>query len=208
MRIVLIGKNYIFKKILPKSNFDNYLVIDSSGEIDRQLFNLKISDEKYEMIGSSFSSIINPECVEYSDDTLKLSETNDCIIEKITLEENSIYPILLKDVNEVYMLYCFSDYEDSYKHINIINTKEITIGSKDNNSIVFENPLVSDTHVKLYKFKEKWIIENYNSVYGIFVNDFPVYNKPKNIFNGDTIFIMGLELIMINASKYWMTKIH
>ena len=163
---------------------------------------MKISDEKYEMIGSSFSSIINPECVEYSDDTLKLSETNDCIIEKITLEENSIYPILLKDVNEVYMLYCFSDYEDSYKHINIINTKEITIGSKDNNSIVFENPLVSDTHVKLYKFKEKWIIENYNSVYGIFVNDFPVYNKPKNIFNGDTIFIMGLELIMIKDSFY------
>ena len=184
MRITLIGKKYIINKDLPKNNLDEYWVTNNNNK----LINIKIYNGKYEAISSSYSKIVDSK-----------SQT----ISKITLKENMMYPIIINGVREeICILFCNPDYDSSFTHLDIVGTNEITIGRNKNNSIVYNNPLIKDLHAKIVKFKGKWTIENYDSEYGIFVNDFPVYKNTKNIFNGDVIFIMGLRIIIIKDSLY------
>ena len=113
-----------------------------------------------------------------------------------------MYALMLGKQKEIYILQCLPDCEKDFLHVDLNNLQEITIGKKAGNSITYKNPMVSDVHARIYKFNGKWTIENFDLKYGVFVNNFPVYDNVKNIFNGDIIFIMGLEIIMIKNSLY------
>lgn len=202
MRITIIGKNYFFKDTLPKKFVENYWVIDKNQENGKKLLNLIGTNENWELISNNCSKIINPECLVITSDNLSINNSNNKFINHTILEENNMYAITLGNSEDVYILYCSPDYEKNFTHLDIIEDTEFTIGSSNNNSIIYNNPLVSDTHAKILKFNGKWIIENYDSKYGTFVNDFPVHNNTKNIFNGDIIFIMGLEIVMLKDSIY------
>ena len=199
MRIVLIGKDYIFKDNLPYNIIENYWISD---QYQKKLINIKANNGKYEIISANSAQLLNSEYLQNIDGHLILSEANDNILENIILEENNVYPIQSSASKEVYLLYCLPDFQDNYIHLDIVGTSTITIGSSENNTIVYKGDFVDNSHCKIFKFNGKWTIENYSCTYGVFVNDFPVYNTTKNIFNGDIIFIMGLELVMIDESLY------
>ena len=201
MRILLIGKKFIIKETLPKKN-ENYWLIDKTQQINKKLINIDIYNGTYELISSSYSKVINPKYISQNNATFFASNQKKEILESVFLEEYSIFPILMNNSEDLHLLYCLPDYEDNFEHLDIVNTLEVTIGSGDSNSIVYKGPFVSELHAKIYKFNGKWTLENYDSKYGVFVNDFPVYNKTKNIFNGDIIFIMGLELVIVKDSIY------
>ena len=185
MQIVLIGKKNIIKKNLSKNTLDNFWILD---EQERKIIKITKNNERYMAISSSYSKIID---ANYNE------------IENIILEENNRYPILINNVKEdIYILFCLPDYDKSFIQAKITGINEITIGKNSGNTIVYNNPLIKDIHAKLVKFKGKWIIENYDEQYGIFVNDFPVYDNTKNVFNGDVIFIMGLKIIFIKDRLY------
>ena len=200
MRIVLIGKKYIFKEALPKNSIDNYWIIDRTQKPEKKLLNLKCSNGKYEASSNVYSKILDPKYLESYSNELDLNNID--ALPQIELVENEVYPILLRDSEELYILFCLPDYESTFNHVDIIGNQEITVGANDNNSIACKNSFMADLHAKIVKFNGKWTVQNYDSKYGLFVNDFPVYGNVKNVFNGDTIFIMGLEIIIINDSLY------
>ncbi|MBR3249911.1 MAG: type VII secretion protein EssC [Clostridia bacterium] len=184
MRIALIGKKHLINRELPKNIVDNYWIEDNG----KKIVNIKINKENYEAISSTYSQLLD-----YNSQT----------ISRIKLEENKIYPICINNIKkDIYILVCMPDYDNSFVHMDIIKTNEITIGKNSNNSIVYNNPFIKDIHARIVKFKGKWILENYDTQYGIYVNNFPVYDNTKNIFNGDVIYIMGLKIIMIKDSIY------
>ncbi len=200
MRVVLVGKKYIIKDTLQTNTIEDYWIIDKKKE--KKLVNIKVNNGKYELISSNYSKIIDPKCIKKRNGNLIIAKTSGAVLQKVILKENNMYPILIENSKEICILHCLPDYEDSFVHLDVVGNHEITIGSDKRNNIVYKNPLVSKLHAKIIKFRGKWTIENYDTTYGVFVNDFPVYRKEKNIFNGDIIFIMGLQIIIIKDSLY------
>ena len=203
MRIALIGKKYIFKDTLPNINTENYWVADKSLDNEKNLLNLRNINGKWELLSNNYSKIINPNCLNNTKDGLTFfSKSNNAFLSSIILNEYDMYPIILDNSDEIFILYCLPDFDNNFTHFDIINTNEFTIGSDGTNSIIYNHPLLEGVHAKIFKFNGKWTLENYDHKYGVFVNDFPVYNTTKNIFNGDIIFIMGLQIILIKNSLY------
>ena len=77
------------------------------------------------------------------------------------------------------------DSVNEFLHMEINNTKEITIGSNPKNSIVYTNVLVSDVHAKIINKDSKWYIQNYDLKTGTFVNNSQIGKQIKSISNGD-----------------------
>ena len=202
MRVILIMKKHMIKDTLPKNMIQNYWITDKTNNFERKLINININNGKYEIISNKFSKIIDPKYIKIKSNNLTILQTEECIKPSIILQENTMHAIFLNETKEICILYCLPDYEDTFTHLDIVETNEITIGTDNNNTIVYKGPLVSKIHARIFKFRGKWTIENYDSKYGIFVNDFPVYDNKKDIFNGDLIFIMGLQLVIIKDSIY------
>ena len=195
MRIALVGKEYILKQKLPKNIINGYWITDKDKQLNNILINIRLNNGKYEIVSSKYSKIIDITSLKRENRSLN-------ILPSIILEENNVYSILMNDSEDIYLLYCLPDFKNSFIHLDIIETIEITIGSNNNNDIVYKNPFVDGVHARLYKVSGKWSLENFDNRYGVFVNDFPVYKDTKNIFNGDIIFIMGLEIVIIKDTLY------
>ena len=202
MRIALIGKKYIFKDTLPNINTENYWVTEKNEDHETKLLNFRKTNEKWELISTNHSKIVNPIFLSKTQNGLNfLANSGNAFLPSIELEFYKTYPIVLGNSNDIFILCCFPDCE-KFTHLDIINTNEITIGNSNNCNIVYKHSLIDDVHAKIFKFNGKWTVENYDSNYGVFVNDFPVYDTTKNIFNGDIIFIMGLQIVLIKNSLY------
>ena len=201
MKVTLIGKKYIIKEKLPQNIIDYYWMTDTEKKDANKLIHFQKSNNKYELVSSKYSKIVSFNSLKIVNNKLTLLQQIE-IIPRTILKENAIYPILMNNSNDIYFLYCTPDFEDSFIHLDIINSTEITIGSDESNSIIYTNPLVAKTHARIYKFNGKWTLENLDTNYGSFVNNFPVYDNTKHIFNGDIIFIMGLKIVFIKDSIY------
>ena len=200
MKIVLIGKKYIVKDNLPKNIGVNYWIIDKQN--NKKLINIKNNSGKLEIESNAIYQIINSNNISIEKDRIIIDKTEDCIVKKVELMENNMYAISFGDLNNIYILFCMSDYEGDFYHMDIANVNEFTIGYENKCDIMYENALVADTHAKIFKNGDKWTIENYDKNYGLFVNEFPVYDNKKNLFNGDIVFIMGLKIIIMKNSIY------
>lgn len=200
MKIALIGKKYIVKQTLPKNINDTYWIIDKKRDV--KLIKIDNNQGKLEIQSNKDFQIINPKYLEISDNNVSVVREPNCIIEKTELKENNIYAICFGDITDVFILFCMPDYEGEFFHMDIANVNEFTIGFSKQNDLMYENALVADTHAKIYKENDKWVIENHDNNYGLFVNEFPVFDNKKNLFNGDVVFIMGLKLIIIKDTIY------
>ncbi len=76
----------------------------------------------------------------------------------------------------------------------IRNNTAIKIGKAGNNDIVYGNPYVSGEHATLIYKDNRWILKDNNSTNGTFVNNRKVLDN--QLLYGDTIFIMGLKIIV------------
>ena len=85
----------------------------------------------------------------------------------------------------------------NYIHIKTSNFQEITIGKSLSCDIVYNNSLINEKQAKIFYSNGKLMLENYDTNYGIFLNDMPVSNRLKLLFNGDVIFIMGLRIVVV-----------
>ena len=185
--------------IIFKKNSKNF---NKTQNFEKKLLNIKINKDVYEIISNNYVQALNPKCITRKEDTLHIVSNEKTILPNIILEEGHTYPILLRNSKEIYILCCLPDFEQNFIHVDITNTNEITIGTSSSNNIEYKNPFIAPLHAKILKINGKWTIENFDKQFGLFVNDFPIYNNTKNIFNGDIIFIMGLQIIMIKNSLY------
>lgn len=200
MVVTLIGKNSLNKIILPNEPTGNYWLCDKDTEIEKKLINIQSINGKWQMVSTNYSSIISKKSIEIVNNEIKITG-KEKIMDTVILKNDETYYIKLADKKEVYLLYCAPLYDNTFSHLDIINTNEIYIGNnRKTNHIVFDNPFMGEHYIKIYRSNNLWMIENYHNNFNVYVNDILVSNKSKILYNGDVIFILGLRIIIIGNS--------
>lgn len=193
MQIVLIGKNYINKLLLPQNVVGTYWISDKIGSKEKKLINIEAYEDMWILRSNRYTKFFEMHNYGASIQWEKAEE--------ITLKEYETYGVKFGDSEDMYTLFCIPVYEN-YTHYNIKNTNEITIGSGMTNNIVCKNPFISNFHAKLYFDGTKWLLENYSQQYDVFVNGRPRHKLARTLRNGDIVFIMGLKIILMGNSIY------
>lgn len=202
MQVSLIGKEKIYRINLPKKPIGSYWLSDKTSKEERKIINIEGNGENWQIATNNYAKMINPKSLIITREGCTVKQDIGNTLNKVTLKENSMYAVKIGNSNEVYILYCAEVYEKDFIHLDIKNTQGFTIGSGKNNHIIYNNALLLDVHTVIKKNNEKWIIENYDNRYAVFVNNEPVLNHPKELVNGDVIFIMGLKIIIMKDSIY------
>ena len=202
MKVTLIGKKSIYKITLPQTPIGNYWISDKSGPKEKKLINIDGQNGYWQVKSNNYAKIINTKCVQIKDNKIEIEEAYDKIVEKIRLTEYSMHCVTLAGSNEVYILYCSPVYEDTFIHLDMGRKKDITIGRDVSNDIKYNNSLISQKHARITYSNGRWIIENYDTKYGTFVNDTPLLKSSRVLLNGDIIFIMGLKIIIMGKGLY------
>lgn len=92
------------------------------------------------------------------------------------------------------MFYIIIRYMKKHKNYSIVED-EIMIGSGKSNDIIFLDNMVNDLQARIFRRNGKWYIENYDTIFGTFVNDrYIEEDKATLIENGDLISIFGIKL--------------
>lgn len=199
MIVTLIGKNVLYKTKLPKVAMGNYWITD---ENDKKLVSIEGDGENWVIISNSNVKIIKPKSL-ISLNISKTAEAAGNVINKIALMTYSMWYIYLKDYpNSVFVLYCVPEFEEDFIHLDIKSSQEILIGSGHECQITYDHPLVKNKHARIFFSNGKLMLENFDQDFGTFVNNNPADKGLKLLFNGDTIFIMGLRIIIIGRSIY------
>ncbi len=190
------------KIILPQVSSGNYILNDQYGNTNKRMLEIESKDGKWQITSDSNAKIVNPKCIQITDEQINIVNTTDLFVNRIILKEYNLYELMLGEKEALYTLCCLPVYEDNWTHLDIRHTQEIAIGRNPNHQISYENNLVSDTHARIFLNNGKWMLENYDKKCGTFVNGNLVYHKAKFLSNGDTIFIMGLKIIVLGNSLY------
>lgn len=199
MLVILIGDEKIHKTILPQVPSGNYTLNENNF---KKSIEIEAEDGKWKISNNSKFRIINPDALSIKDDKIEIKKIKNPFVTKVILKEYGKYGIIFEKTKKLYILYCLPVYENNWIHLEINNTREICIGKSNKNHILYENELVSDIHAKLTLSNDRWMLENYDKKYGTFVNNNLVYKKTRFLVNGDTIFIMGLKIIIIGKSIF------
>ena len=162
MQILLVGKNYINKLVLPQNIAGTYWISDKLDNREQKLISIEAKDESWVTNSNQYVKIFELNRIGTTIQWIKTES-------EVVLKEYYTYGVKLGDSNELYILFCMPVFE-KYKHFSIKNTTEITIGTSENNHIVYNNPLVSTINSKLFYDGEKWLLENYNMQFNAFVN--------------------------------------
>lgn len=199
MIVTLIGKNVIYKTKLPKVTMGNYWI---TGENGKKLVNIEAKEGKWKVTSNRQTKIVNIQ--EFPQTNVeKLVKLPENIIEQITLEEYSINFIYVTDLDDnLFVLYCSPAYEGNYTHLKRKASQDILIGQNSTNQIMYKNPLIQENHARIFFSNGKLMLENYDNIFGTFVNNVPVTKKRKLLFNGDVIFIMGLKIIIMGDTIF------
>ena len=205
MRVALIGKGKFLKISLPEFPVGSYWISDNNNidEIEKKLINIEGKNGKWQIVTNRMIKIINPNSVKITNDEITLKSHGDIILDKIVLEEYGTYAIAIGDLSNIYFLYCYPLIENNFKQLAINKSiKEIFIGKGEKNQIIYKNNLVSSTHCRLVQYNDNWILENIDKKFGTVVNGELVDSKSRILHNGDTIFIMGLKIIIMKNSIF------
>lgn len=180
MIVRLIKKSKMYNFSLPTKVAGNYWLTDDdrSGN-NRNLINIEAEDGKWK-IKSDF-------------ETKVMSGNQE--IDSAYLVENSLYFLKINTDNEFVILYCSQSGNQKENKIQVIRNGEIIIGNDFNAHINYNHTLVSKQHAKLIYNNGSWAIQDLNSKYGTYVNNVAV--TTKNLEYGDSIFIMGLKIVIM-----------
>ncbi len=178
MKILILKNDKILEFSLPQEIFGNYWVtdIDANGQT-YNLANIKEQNGSWILDVNEGIKIVHDGTYH---DTLELIDDRICILE-FTNEPTK------------YLLYCAKSYEDSYDLFALRNTVEFTVGNTDDNGLVYRQPLLDDSKIKLTYNNNCWTIDNMNSKVPVYVNKKAVVVEP--VYHGDVIFILGLRIV-------------
>lgn len=180
MIVRLIKKTKMYNFTLPTKVAGNYWLTDDdrSGN-NRNLINIEAEDGKWK-IKSDF-------------ETKVMSGNQE--IDSAYLVENNLYFLKINTDNEYVILYCSPSNNQKENKILVVRNGDIIIGNDFNAHINYNHTLVSKQHAKLIYNSGSWVIQDLNSKYGTYVNNVAV--TTKKLEYGDTIFIMGLKIVIM-----------
>lgn len=199
MLVALIGKDRIYKIVLPRIAIGNYWLTDGS-EKERKLVNIEGIHTKWHVTSNSNIQIIDRAAIQTIENDIKVDYNQK--LDKVTLNEYDRYIVQFRDSEELFILYCLPICDNNLFHLELKNKNEITIGRQNNNDIVYNNEFVSNIHAKLYFSNGNFTIENFDTNFGTFVNNKPVLNGGATLSNGDVVFIMGLKIIIMGKDIF------
>ena len=180
MIVRLIKKTKIYNFTLPNEISGNYWITDNDylGNV-RNLINVEEYEGQWK-IKSDFETKI-------------MSGENE--VESAILREYSLYFLKINTDNEYVILYCSPTIDYSIKRLRLKGDGEIIIGNDVTSNINYNYPLISKQQAKLIYSSGKWMVQDLNSRYGTYVNNYSVASA--NLEYGDIIFIMGLKIIVM-----------
>ena len=200
MLVTLIGKNVLYKLILPHKKTGNYWITNSDD--GKKLVNIIGKNNEWNIYSNEQAKILDPRAIN-SWNISKIVKNKANIFSEIKLQENGIYYIsLASNPNMLYILLCEPTYERDFIQLNAKNFQEITIGRKADSDIIYNNSLIKQEQARIFYSNGKLMVENFDESYGTFLNDLPVANRLKLLFNGDIIFIMGLRIIIVGNNVF------
>ena len=180
MIIRLIKKTKIYNFSLPNKISGNYWIKDDDrfGNI-RNLINVEADGSNWK-IKSDFET--------------KIMSGNQ-VVDSAYLKEYSMYFLKINTDDEFVILYCSPTIDSQISKLGIKRSGEIIIGNDLRCHINYSYPLVSKQQAKLIYNNGLWSIQDLNSKYGTYVNNYAVTSK--RLEYGDIIFIMGLKIIVM-----------
>ncbi len=193
MLVALIGKDRMYKLVLPQTASGNYWITDDT-EKKRKLVNIEGINGQWYVTSNSNMQIINK--------TMANNNINyNKRMNRVALHEYDKFIIQFANTQENLILYCLPVCDNNLYHFELKNNV-ISIGKSANNDIVYDNEFVADTHAKLFFNNGNFVIENYDKNFGTFVQNKPVINSSFSLANGDVVFIMGLKIIVMGKSIF------
>ena len=201
MLVTLIGKQTIYKLVLPKIALGSYWISNKNGEKEKKLVNVFAKNGTWQIVSNKNMEIIDLKSINITKNAIKIPKPTSDVKSKVILEEYCMCGIYLKNTNSFFILYCSPVFDDSFLHLDI-KTKEILIGSGNENDIIYNNKLVANSQARIFSNNGIWMIENLDTKFGTFVNNKAIGKKEKVLLNGDSIFIMGLKIIIMGNSLY------
>lgn len=200
MLVTLIGKNSLYRLKLPNKKTGNYWITNSDD--GKKLVNIIGKNNEWQIYSNEQTKILNPKAID-SWNVSKIVKNSANIFNGVNLRENGIYYIsLASNPNMLYILLCEPVYERDFIQLNAGNFQEITIGRDSACDIIYNNSLIKGKQARIFYSNGKLMVENYDETYGTFLNELPVANKLKLLFNGDIIFIMGLRIVIVGNNVF------
>lgn len=194
MIVTLVGKNSLYKTKLPEITMGNYWITD---ENEKKIVNIEGKNGGWEITSNDSMKIIDlkdPTSIIWN----KATKISKKVVDRIILKENSINYIYFKNIPDtIFILFAFPSYENNFEHLIMKESQKILIGSSDECHIRYISPLIKPKHARIFFNRGQLMLENYDNVYGTFINNSPVTSRLKLLFNGDVIFIMGLKIIIM-----------
>ena len=182
MKILLIKNNRLYSYLLPKEVKDNFWITDiDSFDNVRNLINVEADQGRWVLISNYDTHIVDASNM----------------YEKFVLSEYHFYSIKNDAESSIYYIYAIPDVETSYTSYNILGNGSISIGSSNENDIIYKNVLVSEYHARLDYADGLWQVNDIKSRMGVYVNDKKIKGSYQLSY-GDIIFIAGLKIIVMN----------
>jgi len=186
MRIYIEDRNNLIKYNLP-SKVDGSLLYtfkSSSNGIDNSI-NIDAENGKWFLKSNGNVNIIGD---------------SNTILDSIELKDYMAIPLSISGASTYVILFCLPSVEENAVNYSIGNLTSISIGKSTNNTIVYNQNLMSDQHAVISFENNYWYIspasDNKNIL--IYLNNQRVMVKtPLN--GGDIIFMNGLRIV-------WMKK--
>lgn len=201
MLVKLIGNRKVYKMNLPETVEGNYWLCDDSGNEEEKLINIKSSNGNWVVTSNKYSKIINEQFVKKGTEDFSIISSNKTVINEVGLEYYKKALISLRNRDELYALYYFPTYEKNVKTYRMEDISDIMIGSGKQNDIICMDNLVKDIQARIFFRNGKWYLENYDMIFGTFLNDrFVEDEKAEVIENGDIISIFGTKFMILENS--------
>ena len=183
MQIIIMKKEKLYKHPFPNEFISNYWLKDTDEYGNpRDLIMMEKQANSWVLISNDICKLYN----------------NNLEIPKIALNMNQTYlvKIMGKRNNTNALIYVYNENDATYNSYQVLSDGEYTIGSSNSANIIMNANSISDEHAILIKENNKFTIKSKDENVGIYVND--TKETTKALDNGDTIFIMGYKIIVMN----------
>ena len=174
MQIIIIKNNKLSYFFLPGKVYGNYWIKD---EHNKNLINIEASNNQWVLRSNDEVKIIN----------------KDMYLDSVFLIDYVFCNLKKLDEKEPFMVYCCPTLDKSNIYLSVQNNTTISIGTSENNDIIYNDPNVSENHCQIAYVNNQWIF-NSKDTNITFINK--ELAKNKNLTSGDIIFIMGLKIII------------
>ena len=187
MRVLLLDKEKITRITLPKE-IDGVFVVPykaNDTNITKEL-TIEANKDNWLLKGNNTLNIIQ----------------NEQVVNEATLRDYLHLRIKVVGKDDILDLYCLPTVERNYFKIAIDKDKEeITIGSSDSCSIIYNDPEIKPVHAGIYKQDNDWYIGTPEEVEdaNFYINNKFINNARSKIEIGDVIFTKGLKFIWMGT---------